>query len=70
MQYCHPKSLPSDPNATKIDFETNSLFSDRGSYQEMVGSLSYLMCCTRADISYVVNKLPQYMDKPTLNVFQ
>ncbi|XP_064097145.1 uncharacterized protein LOC135208658 [Macrobrachium nipponense] len=40
--------------------------ADARLYREIVGSLIYIMTATRLDLSYIVNKLSQYMAKPTL----
>ena len=34
-------------------------------FREVVGSLIYVMVCTRPDIAFIVSKLSQYMTKPT-----
>ena len=33
-------------------------------YSRVIGSLMYLMNCTRLDIAYVVNRLSRYMSSP------
>ena len=33
-------------------------------YSRVIGSLMYLMSCTRPDIAYVVNKLSRYTSNP------
>ena len=67
MDNCHPKSLPCDPSTTKIDFnEESTLLDEPRLFREIVGSLIYLMMCTRPDICYVVSILSQFMAKPTV----
>ena len=39
---------------------------DKKKYREIVGSLIYLMTCTRSDIGRVVSKLSQRLSRPTL----
>ena len=51
------------PRATrcelKIDLRNNSDPVDSRKYREIIGSLIYLMTCTRPDLSYAVSKLSQ-----------
>ena len=65
MNDSNPKTLPCDVNINKFDFEDSKLLDDPRIYREIVGSLIYLMTCSRPDLSYVVTKLSQYMSKPT-----
>jgi len=61
-----PKLTPAEPNTHLLradqpstpDKETVRL------YQQMVGSLMYLACFTRPDISYAVNQCAKYMSNP------
>ena len=64
MNNCFPKYSPCDVNVTNFDFPDSKL-CDIKLYQEIVGSLIYVMSCTRPDICYIVSKLSQYMHKPT-----
>ena len=34
-------------------------------YRELIGSVMFLMVCTRPDIAYTVSALSQFLDKPT-----
>lgn len=70
MSDCHPKSIPCDPGIDKLgtDLQSQEL-ADPKLYREIVGSLIYLMTCTRPDICYVVTKLSQHLAKPTFAHF-
>ena len=65
MQNSIPRTLPCDVNINKFDNEDSKRLENPKIYREIVGSLIYLMTCSRPDISYVVSKLSQYMNKPT-----
>lgn len=53
--------LPSSPKLTQ---STGTPLSDATQYRSVVGSLQYL-AFTRPDITYAVNRLSQFMHKPT-----
>ena len=65
MQDCNPRSIPCDNSIIKLVNDDSNILSDVRLYQEIVGSLIYLMTCTRPDLSYVVTKLSQNMKSPT-----
>ena len=64
MINCKPRSTPSEH---KFDCSTDNDSTDQRKYREAVGSLIYLMVCTRPDICWVVTKLSQYLSKPLTN---
>ena len=65
MMDCNPKSLPCDQSLIKINENDSEIFEDNRLYRSMVGSLVYLASCTRPDISYVITKLSEKLEKPT-----
>lgn len=52
------------PVSPKLTLQSGSLLDDPRSYRMVVGSLQYL-AITRPDISYTVNRLSQFMHRPT-----
>ena len=68
MSDCNTKRIPVDVGTSKMDFSDSELLNDidKRQYQELIGSLIYLMSGSRPDISYAVTKLSQYMSAPKL----
>ncbi|XP_019051680.1 PREDICTED: uncharacterized protein LOC109113907 [Nelumbo nucifera] len=60
---CKPVSTPIDPNH-KLANDSGTLLADASYYRQLVGKLIYVTF-TRPDISYAVQILSQYMNKPT-----
>ena len=60
MLNCKPRATPCE---LKMDL-SNSDPVDSRKYREIIGSLIYLMACTRPDLIYAVGKLSQYLSEP------
>ena len=60
---CKPRSTPCEQ---KLTFSQEAKAFDPTKYREAIGSLVYLSTCTRSDISWIVNKLSQYNQSPTI----
>lgn len=58
--------LPTHPKPTQ---NSSSALSDPHEYRKLVGSLQHLSI-TRPDISYAVNRLSQFMHRPTIDHWQ
>ena len=65
MQNCKPRLSPCEEGLNKV-IDENSDLADSKLYRQIVGSLIYIMTATRPDLCFVVNKLSQYMSKPTV----
>lgn len=63
MSDCKPRTTPSEQ---KLASTESSEAVDPGRYREIVGSLIYLMTCTRPDISWVISKLSQTLSCPKM----
>ena len=59
---CKPSSLPMDPNL-KLNMLSGDLLPDPSMYRHLLGRLMYLTI-SRPDITFVVNKLSQYIQHP------
>ena len=65
MQDCKPKYTPCEMNLNRLYRENDPLSHDDAViYRQIVGSLIYLMSCTRPDLSFVVTSLSQFMSNP------
>ncbi|XP_068733401.1 uncharacterized protein [Montipora capricornis] len=64
MSDCKPKAVPCELGANKAIAVNKSEFENVNLYREIVGSLIYLMTCTRPDLCYVVTYLSQHLSKP------
>ncbi|KMQ89047.1 retrovirus-related pol polyprotein from transposon tnt 1-94 [Lasius niger] len=61
-------AMPADPNVVlkrNINEENQSIEEARVPYRQLIGSLMYLAVGTRPDISYIVNKLSQFLEHPS-----
>lgn len=61
MTECKPRSTPCE---LKLDFDGDGEITDPKRYREVIGSLIYVMTCTRPDLSWIVSKLSQYLSQP------
>jgi hypothetical protein len=60
MTDCKPRSTPCEQR-----FESTGVQMSEGrQYREIVGSLIYIMTCTRPDLSWIVSKLSQTLSNP------
>ncbi|CAH9117528.1 unnamed protein product [Cuscuta europaea] len=62
MLDCRPVDTPMDPNV-KLVSEQGDLLPNKERYRRLIGKLNYLTI-TRPDISFAVNVLSQFLDKP------
>lgn len=63
MQDCRTRETPCEQ---KLEYTENAVkVKDVRMYREAVGSLIYLIICTRPDLSFVVSRLSQYFAEPT-----
>ena len=60
MKNCKPRATPSEQ---KLNFGSKTPFDPRR-YCEVVGSLIYVMTCTRPNICWIVTRLFQFLSKP------
>jgi len=61
---CKPAVTPMD-NLVKLSSTRSVLFTDVHAYRSLIGSLMYLIN-TQPDITFPVQKLSQFLDKPTI----
>ncbi len=71
MHMCNGCDTPMEPKITLMnagdDYVVNAEVTR--TYQSMIGSLNFLMVCTRPDIAYTMTRLAQHNQKPTSTHF-
>ncbi|CAL4097853.1 unnamed protein product, partial [Meganyctiphanes norvegica] len=65
MSDCIPRNYPCEGNVYSTLDQPSEILENRTLYQELVGSLLYLMTGTRPDLSFIVTLLSRFMHKPT-----
>jgi len=65
MLDCKPRILPCDLCVANLTSVSSSNLKCAKLYREIIGSLIYVMSCTRPDLCYVVSRLSQFMNQPT-----
>jgi len=66
MQNSRPVSTPIDPKAPPVKADESEPAYEKQLYQQMIGSLMYLVTCTRPDLGFVVLLLSQFSSHPLL----
>jgi len=59
MTSCNPVTLPLDPNSKLRKFQDGDNIADATLYQQIIGSLMYLVIGTRPDLAFTVSLLTQ-----------
>ena len=70
MNDCKPRTTPCE---SKMEVNTSSnkedtiINEDKSTtkYREIVGSLVYVMTCTRPDLTWIITRLSQHLANPT-----
>ena len=65
FQNCHTVSTPLEPGAQLVINPTTSNTEDQTLYRSILGSIMYLMLCTRPDLALAVGKLSKFSSNPS-----
>jgi len=66
MMSCNPITLPLDPNHKLRKYQEGDNIADISLYQQIIGSLMYLVIGTRPDLAFAISLLSQFSSKPTV----
>jgi len=66
MQVCKPVSTPIDWNHQLRAIEDRDERTDATTYQQIIGSLMYVVTGTRPDLAYTITHLSQFNSSPTI----
>ena len=70
MSEAQPRSLPCDPRIYDLLRLPLEPLENPTLYRELLGSLIYLMTCTRPDLAFIVTLLSRFMQNPTQRHFK
>ena len=65
MDTCNPVILPLNPNQKLVKAEEGNDLADVSLYQQIIGSIMYLVIGTRPDLAFTISALSQFASKPT-----
>jgi len=65
MTSCNPVILPLNPNSKLKKFQDGDNIADATLYQQIIGSLMYLVIGTHPDLAFTVSLLSEYSSQPT-----
>src|SRR5437868_14744419 len=65
MTSCNPVTLPLDSNCKFKQFQEGDNIADPTLYQQIIGSLMYLIIGIRLDLAFSVSPLSQYTSQPS-----
>ena len=63
MSFCKARVIPMESDQSKTKVLPDDMAQKQNYYREIIGSLIYLMQCTRPDLAFCITKLSQYLDK-------
>jgi hypothetical protein len=66
MEDCKPVSTPIDPNHRLKAIEVDEHSTDTTAYQQIIGSLMYLVTGTRPDLAYTITHFSQFHSSPSI----
>jgi hypothetical protein len=66
MEDCKPVSTAIDSNHRLKSIEVNEQSTDSTAYQQIIGSLMYLVTGTRPDLAYTITHLSQFNSSPLI----
>jgi len=66
MTSCNPVTLLLDPNHNLWKYQEGDNIADISLYQQIIGSLMYLVIGTRPDLAFAISLLSQFSSKPTV----
>lgn len=69
MEACNPISTPMDANQRLLAATVEETRAEPALYQQIVGSINYLVTATRPDLAYTIAHLSQYNKDPSATHF-
>jgi len=65
MDTCNPVHLPLNPSIKLLKAQDSDDLADVSRYQQIIGSLMYLVIGSRPDLAFTISALSQFASQPT-----